>query len=56
MAKCQKDYSFSYDNLYALQLMVHLGILEKRDETYVFAHQSYQDYYHSQELAAVMGV
>lgn len=56
MSRCQSEYKFTYDNLYALQLMVHLGILEKRDEMYIFAHQSYQDYYHSQELMAVLGI
>ena len=56
MAKCEKDYGFTYDNLYAIKMMVHLGILEKRDNTYSFSHQSYQDYYHSQEMLSVLGI
>jgi len=52
MSSCQKDNHFSYDSLYALNLIVHLGIMEKRDGTFVFSHQSFQDYYHSQELLA----
>lgn len=54
MSKCQSEYKFTYDNLYALQLAIHLGILEKKEGLYVFAHQSYQDYYHSQELVAIL--
>ncbi|WP_027397129.1 NACHT domain-containing protein [Anaerovibrio lipolyticus] len=54
MNRCQKDYNFSYDNLYALNLIVHLGIMDKRDNQYVFAHQSYQDYYAAQEEKAVL--
>lgn len=56
MNACQRDYNFKYDNLYALRLVVNLGILEKRDGLYVFAHQSYQDFYHSQEMLAVLGI
>ncbi len=54
MTRCEKDYNFSYDNLYALNLIVHLGIMDKRDNQYVFAHQSYQDYYAAQEELAIM--
>ena len=56
MAKCEKDYGFTYDNLYALKMMIHLGIMEKRDNAYSFSHQSYQDYYHSQEMLSVLGI
>lgn len=55
MNKCQKEYHFQYDNFYVLQLTLHLGILEKRNNTYVFAHQAYQEYYHSQELRQKLG-
>lgn len=54
MARCEEDKHFSYDNLYALNLIVHLGIMDKRDNLYVFAHQSYQDYYAAQEELANM--
>lgn len=54
MTRCEKDYNFSYDNLYALNLIVHLGIMDKRDNLYVFAHQSYQDYYAAQEERAIL--
>lgn len=56
MNNCQKDYNFTYDNMYTLELIVHLGIMEKRDDTYVFAHQSYQDYYHSLEMSSILGL
>ena len=53
MNQCQQDYKFDYDNLYALKTFVHLGILDKRGDSYVFAHQRYQDYYNSLELTAL---
>ncbi|MBP5199146.1 MAG: NACHT domain-containing protein [Schwartzia sp.] len=55
MNRCQKEYKFDYDNLYALKTLVHLGILNKRGGSYVFAHQRYQDYYNSLELTAIFG-
>lgn len=55
MNQCQQDYKFDYKNLYALKTFVHLGILDKRGDSYVFAHQRYQDYYNSLELTALFG-
>lgn len=56
MNRCEKDYSFSYDNFYALEIIVHLGIMDKKEGLYMFAHQSYQDYYASQEELAIMSI
>lgn len=55
MNHCQKDYKFDYDNLYALKTLVHLGILDKRGGSYVFAHEMYKDYYFSLEWHALSG-
>ena len=48
------SYKFEYDALYAIGMMVQLGILERRENVYVFAHQSYQDYYYGLEELAVL--
>lgn len=56
MSQCEKDYNFTYDNFYALEIIVHLGIMNKRDGQYMFAHQSYQDYYAAQEELAIIGM
>lgn len=53
-SKCMKSYKFEYDALYAIGMMVQLGILERRENVYVFSHQSYQDYYYGLEELAVL--
>ncbi len=53
--KCKKDYGFDIDTIYVLEKATQLGILERREDLYVFAHQAYQDYYHSQEEKGVLG-
>ncbi len=53
-SKCMTSYKFEYDALYAIGMMVQLGILERRENVYVFAHQSYQDYYYGLEELAVL--
>lgn len=52
----KKKYGFDIDTIYVLEIATQLGILEKRDELYTFAHQAYQDYYHSQEEKAILGL
>jgi len=47
-------YRFNYDSLYALSLILQLGIMEKRESMFVFAHQAYQDYYYGIEELAVL--
>lgn len=53
-SKCMASYKFEYDALYAIGMMVQLGILERRENVYVFSHQSYQDYYYGLEELAVL--
>ncbi|EMS33907.1 hypothetical protein C943_04226 [Mariniradius saccharolyticus AK6] len=54
--KCKEKYSFIIDTSYVIEIASQLGILEKRDEMYTFAHQAYQDYFHAQEEKAILGV
>lgn len=56
MQKCMRSYSFSVDTFYYLDILGQLGILIKREDVYLFAHQAYQDYYHAMEEMAVLGV
>lgn len=46
-ADTMKKYSFDYDSVYVLNILLDLGVLStnKEKEIYVFAHQAYQDYY-----------
>ena len=46
-ANCMEKYHFSYDSTYALDILLHLGVLtsDRDREVIVFAHQAYQDYY-----------
>lgn len=53
-SKSMQNYRFEYDALYAINMMVQLGILEKRENVYVFSHQAYQDYYYGLEELAVL--
>ena len=56
MNKCMHTYCFTIDAFYMLDMLIQLGILQKRDELYLFAHQAYQDYYHALEELAVLGI
>lgn len=47
---CMRKYGFEIDSMYVLDKATQLNILEKREDLYSFAHQAYQDYYHSQEM------
>ena len=49
MKYCMQNYCFQVDSIYMLELFVQLGVLIRRDDLYVFAHQAYQDYYHAEE-------
>lgn len=53
-SKSMDTYRFQYDALYALDIVLQLGILEKREDLYVFSHQAYQDYYYAMEELAVI--
>jgi hypothetical protein len=54
--RCKEKYSFIIDTSYVIEIVTQLGILEKRDDMYTFAHQAYQDYFHAQEEKAILGV
>ncbi len=54
--RCKEKYSFIIDTSYVLEIATQLGILEKRDDMYTFAHQAYQDYFHAQEEKAILGI
>jgi predicted NACHT family NTPase len=48
--KVKKEYGFDMDLIYCLDIACALNILEKRENSYLFVHQSYQDYYVSEYL------
>ena len=48
--KCMRQFGFEIDTIYVLDKVTQLNILERREDVYSFAHQAYQDYYHSQQL------
>ncbi|GAA4022105.1 hypothetical protein GCM10022386_01350 [Flavobacterium cheonhonense] len=52
----KQKYGLTIDIIYVLEIVTQLGILEKRDNLYTFAHQAYQDYFHSQEEIAILGL
>lgn len=54
--ECKTKYGFNIDTIYVLDISTQLGILEKRDDMYTFAHQAYQDYFHAQEEKAILGL
>lgn len=56
ISKCMKTYCFKTDSFYMLDKLVQLDILAKKESLYLFSHQAYQDYYHSQEMIAVLGL
>jgi hypothetical protein len=43
--KCKKEYGFTIDISYAVDILVQLNILEVREKLYSFSHQSYLDYF-----------
>lgn len=54
--ECKKKYGFEMDTIYVLDIATQLGIIEKRDDMYTFAHQAYQDYFHALEEKAILGI
>lgn len=54
--RCKEKYSFVIDTSYVLEIATQLGILEKRDGLYTFAHQAYQDWFHGEEENAILGI
>ena len=52
--KSMDEYSFRYDALYAIDMATQLGILEKKEDMYVFSHQAYQDHYYALEELAII--
>lgn len=54
--ECKNKYGFDTDTIYVLDIATQLGILEKRDDMYTFAHQAYQDYFHAQEEKSILGL
>lgn len=54
--KCKKEYGFDIDVGYVLDISLQLNIIEKRENMYAFAHQSYQDYYSMEYENIVMGL
>ncbi len=53
---CKNKYGFDIDTIYVLEIVTQLNILEKTDQLYTFAHQAYQDYFHSQEEKAIINL
>lgn len=52
--KSMEEYCFQYDALYAIDMATQLGILEKKEDMYVFSHQAYQDHYYALEELAII--
>jgi hypothetical protein len=53
---CKKEYGLEIDLDYVLQIVVQLNLLERHDDKFVFAHQSYQDYYNTEYERIILGV
>ncbi|NCI51400.1 NACHT domain-containing protein [Sediminibacterium roseum] len=51
--ECKTKYGFEIDTIYVLDTVTQLNILERNGTQYTFAHQAYQDYFHSQEEKAI---
>ena len=49
-SKCLEQYHFEYDTVYALEILIKMGVLNSNQmgDIIVFSHQAYQDYYVSQ--------
>lgn len=54
-SKNMKKYSYNVDALDYLSIFLDLGILSKKDELYCFYHESYQDYFYSEEIRFIIG-
>lgn len=54
-AENMKKYSYTVDALDYLSIFIDLGILSKKDDLYCFYHESYQDYFYSEELRFIIG-
>jgi hypothetical protein len=54
--KCKKEYGFDIDLDYVVQISVQLNLLERHDDKFVFAHQSYQDYYNMEYERLILGI
>ena len=54
--KKMKAYSFNVDTLDYLSIFIDLGIIASKDGLYYFFHESYQDYFYSEELRFIIGV
>jgi len=54
--KCKKEYGFEIDLDYLLVMAVQLNLLERHDDKYVFAHQSYQDYFNTEFERMIVGI
>ena len=52
--KSMEEYNYKYDALYAIDIATQLGILEKKEDLYVFSHQAYQDHYYALEELAII--
>lgn len=54
--KKMKTYSFIVDALDYLSIFIDLGIIANKDGLYYFYHESYQDYFYSEELRFIIGM
>ena len=54
-ADSMQKYSYYVDALDYLSIFIDLGILNKKDDLYCFYHESYQDYFYSEELRFILG-
>jgi len=53
---CKKEYGFNMDLSYVVDVTCQLNILEKKESKFVFAHQSYQDYFYSEYEKMILGI
>jgi hypothetical protein len=51
--KRKQELGTQIDTIYVLEISTQLGILEKQEGLYTFAHQEYQDYYYNEEKEAI---
>lgn len=51
-----KNCGFTVDVLDYLSIFIDLGLLSHKDDLYCFYHESYQDFFYSEELRFVLGI
>lgn len=54
--KCKREYGFEIDLDYVLDIVCQLNIIERMEDKFIFAHQSYQDYYNTEYERMILGL